>query len=58
MVSILLHSSQETSTNSLRFLEVFVSGIIQKQSTDHGGCSPFSVASDIQEGAGLIGEKN
>ncbi len=29
----------------------------KQQSTDHGGCSPFSVASDIQEGSGenLVG---
>ena len=53
----LLHSSQETS-NSLRFLEVLVSGTIKQQSTDHGGCSTFSVASDIQERTGIIGKQN
>jgi hypothetical protein len=52
----LWYSSQETS-NSLRFLEVLVSGTIQQQSTDHVGCSPFSVASDIQEGLGSLGRK-
>ena len=51
------HSIQETSS-SLRFLDkVLVSGTIQQQSTDHGGCSPFSVASDIQEGLGSFGRK-
>jgi hypothetical protein len=52
--------SRKTSRSnySLRFLEVLVSGTIKHQSTDHGGCSTFSVASDIQEGTGIIGEKN
>jgi hypothetical protein len=52
-----LHTNQETS-NSLKFLDVLVSDTIQQQSTDHGRCSSFSVASDIQEGSGIIGEKN
>jgi hypothetical protein len=43
---------------ALRFLEVSFSGTIKQQSTDHGGCSTFSVASDIQKRSGIIGEKN
>jgi hypothetical protein len=49
---------KKQATRSLRFLEVLVlSGTIQQQSTDHGGCSTFSVASDIQKGNGSLGRK-